>query len=61
MRSEFFVPRLANRDKRGSMSPDDGALARARKFVDRIRRGDPESSLPADVRKRILQEFPQIR
>jgi trimethylamine---corrinoid protein Co-methyltransferase len=61
MRDEFFVPRLANRKKRGSMSPDDDALARAKALVDGIRSSPPVSRLPADVREGILRAFPEIR
>jgi trimethylamine--corrinoid protein Co-methyltransferase len=60
MRSEFFDPKLANRDKRGAMQPRDDAVARARQIVDEIRTSQPESCLPAAVRDRILQEFPAI-
>jgi trimethylamine--corrinoid protein Co-methyltransferase len=61
MRSEFFVPRLANREKRGSMSPDGDALSRAKAFVAQVRQSAAESCLPADVRKSILKSFPAIR
>ncbi|MBN2475937.1 MAG: trimethylamine methyltransferase family protein [Pirellulales bacterium] len=60
MRSEFFVPRLANRDKRGSMKPGDDTLSRAKAFVERIRRAPPKSCLPEDVRSEILTKFPEI-
>ncbi len=61
MRDEFFVPRLANRDKREDMEPGDDALSRARRFVQEIRNEPPEGRLDADVRARILEAFPQIR
>ena len=61
MRSEFFVPRLANRDKRGSMSPGDDALARAKAFVEQLRKAPSASCLPADVRSNLLEAFPEIR
>ena len=60
MRSEFFVPRLANRDKRGSMSPGDDVLARARAFVEQVRKAPSQSCLPKEVRSKILGEFPEI-
>jgi len=61
MRQEFFVPELANRQKRGSMSPGDNALVRAKLLVKEIRSSPRISRLPADLRERILQSFPEIR
>jgi len=60
MRSEFYVPRLANRQKRESLEPDETALARAKAFVDRVRKEEHTSRLPADVRSRVLERFPAI-
>ncbi|UCD29625.1 MAG: trimethylamine methyltransferase family protein [Planctomycetota bacterium] len=60
MREEFFVPKLASRQKRDSMEPGSDALSRARQFVRKLRGKEPRDMLPADVRKRILQEFPEI-
>jgi len=61
MRDEFFVPRLANRKKRGSMSPADAAPARAKALVEQIRSSPQTSRLPGDVREKVLQSFPEIR
>jgi trimethylamine--corrinoid protein Co-methyltransferase len=61
MRSEFFVPRLANRDKRGSMTPHDDALARARAFVQQVRDAPRQSCLPGKVRDQLRKAFPEIR
>ena len=61
MREEFFVPRLANRDLRDNMQPNDDALSRARAFVTQIRKSAPESRLAPHVRERIMGEFPEIR
>jgi trimethylamine--corrinoid protein Co-methyltransferase len=61
MRGEFFVPRLANREKREGSSTDDHATARAAKVVEDIRSSACESRLPADVRAQILRSFPEIR
>lgn len=61
MRQEFFSPRLANREKRGSMSPDGDALARAKELVKQIRTAPQSSHMPADVRENVLQSFPGIR
>jgi len=61
MREEFFVPQLANRRKRGSSSSDDDALARAKKLVDQIRSSPAENKLDEDLRKNLLESFPEIR
>jgi trimethylamine--corrinoid protein Co-methyltransferase len=61
MRQEFFVPRLASRDKRDAMQPDDDALSRAKQFVQTVRTTQSISRLPAEVRRRILNKFPQIQ
>ena len=61
MRSEFFMPRVANRKTRDELTPGDDALGRARAFVQQVRRGPRQSLLPVAVRQRILQAFPGIR
>jgi len=61
MRQEFFVPQLANRDKREEQEPGSDAVSRAKAFVDEIRRGERTSRLGGEVRKRVLERFPQIR
>ena len=61
MRREFFVPELANRQKRGLMSPGDNALARAKVLVKEIRSSPQESRLSADLREKVFQSFPEIR
>jgi trimethylamine--corrinoid protein Co-methyltransferase len=60
MRSEFFVPRLANRIKRGQPNADDTALRRARAFVEGVRTARRESRLPDEVREQVLETFPEI-
>jgi len=60
MRKEFFVPRLANREKREVLEPGGDAFAQARAFVDKIRREDHKSRLEANVRREILRGFPEI-
>jgi trimethylamine--corrinoid protein Co-methyltransferase len=60
MRSEFFVPKLANRDKRERVQEQDTAEARARAFVDEIRKAEPVHQLEAGLRESILQKFPEI-
>jgi len=61
MRQEFFVPRLANRQKREQFDPEQTALARARAFVQEVRTRERESRVPANVRQRVLEAFPEIR
>jgi trimethylamine--corrinoid protein Co-methyltransferase len=61
MRSEFFIPRLANRDKHQTMSQDDDALTRARFIVEHLRKTPSPSCLPVKIRNKILKKFPQIR
>ena len=61
MRGEFFIPKLANRRKRALTSPRDNALARAKMLVRQIRSSPRNSRLPADLREKILQAFPEIR
>ena len=58
MRSEFFVPKLANRDKRDTMQPGSDVMSRAKARVTELRSANPGSQLPADVREKILQKFP---
>jgi len=60
MRQEFFVPQLANRQKRESWEPDESALARARQFIARVRSTDGASYIDEHVRRQILARFPQI-
>jgi trimethylamine--corrinoid protein Co-methyltransferase len=60
MRSEFFVPRVANRDKRDAYSTGDNAWNRAHAVVEQVR-GEPASScLGEELQQRILQRFPEI-
>ncbi len=61
MRGEFFVPKLANRQKRDAMVEGSDALSRARAFVDRIRNQPRQSRLPAEVRRAVLERFTSIR
>jgi trimethylamine:corrinoid methyltransferase-like protein len=61
MRDEFFVPKLANREKREAMAPSDDAMARARTIVQQVRSAPPTSRLPANVREQILDMYPEIR
>jgi trimethylamine---corrinoid protein Co-methyltransferase len=61
MRDEFFVPRLANRDKREMMQPDDDALARAKRFVQQVRCSPRASRLAPQIRENVLEAFPEIK
>ena len=60
MRSEFFTPTLANRDKRESYDARDSAWERARAFVEILREQPPGSRLESGLRERILKRFPDI-
>jgi len=61
MRGEFFVPRLANRDKREAFEPGTDALSRAKEFVSDVREREHESRLDSVVRREVLSRFPEIR
>jgi trimethylamine--corrinoid protein Co-methyltransferase len=61
IRSEFFVPKLAVREKRAQQKPGDDSLARARARVVEIRENEHKSRLPDDVRAQILDRFGAIR
>jgi trimethylamine--corrinoid protein Co-methyltransferase len=61
MHDEFFMPKLANRDKRDMMAADDDALSRARAFVAELRQRPAASKLAAAARQRILDAMPAIR
>ena len=60
MRSEFYMPKLANRQKRECMESDGDALARARAFVEQIRQQQQESRLNAGLRTEVLDRFGAI-
>jgi trimethylamine:corrinoid methyltransferase-like protein len=61
MRREFFVPELANRQKRDSMSADADALSRAKAVVDEIRSSPRNSRLSTSLRKELINSYPEIR
>ncbi len=60
MHDEFFMPDLANREKRDSMTPDSDALSRAAAVVARLRRTPAAGRLAPDIRQTLLQTFPNI-
>jgi trimethylamine--corrinoid protein Co-methyltransferase len=57
MRSEFFVPKLANRDKRDALKPGSDALSRAKARAAELHRAQPPSRLDDDVRAAIIKRF----
>lgn len=61
MRSEFFVPQLANRDKRETAMPDSDALSKAKALVAYLRASSKKGHLSPRARKYILHAFPEIR
>ena len=62
MRSEFFFPTLANRDKRIKYDhAQDSAAARAAQILADLRQGEAGGKLDPAVRKTILKQFPMIR
>ncbi len=61
MRNEFFVPRLANRDKREQLEPGSDALSRAKAFVQKVFASKTKSCLDSVVRQEVLKTFPEIR
>ena len=61
MRGEFFMPRLADRQKREASKAGDDASSRAREYVQRIKGSPPQSRLPGAVREQVLKRFPAIR
>jgi len=60
MRSEFFTPRLANRDRRDEYGKGDSAAARAAARVREVRQETPVSRLDGKVRQALLERFPEI-
>ncbi len=61
MHGEFFMPELANREKRESLTPGHDALSRAAATVTRLRRETPASQLTPDIREKLLADFPNIK
>ncbi|MDY7009383.1 MAG: trimethylamine methyltransferase family protein [Planctomycetota bacterium] len=60
MRGEFYMPDLANRQKREDDMGLEDAVSKAKIFVHRIRKSRPESRLGEKVRRQILMKFPEI-
>jgi len=61
MRNEFFMPQLANREKRESPGGAQDALSKAKERVAEMRNAPTQSKLPDDVRRSILESFPEIQ
>lgn len=61
MRDEFYMPGLANREKRESMTPASDALSRAAATVARLRNEPPVSRLAPEIRSKLLTTFPNIQ
>jgi trimethylamine--corrinoid protein Co-methyltransferase len=60
MRGEFYMPRLANRQKRERWDTGQTELARARQIVEQVRTREHGSCLDDDVRLAILADYPHI-
>ncbi len=61
MHDEFFMPQLANREKRESLTPDSDALSRAAAKVRDLRRNPADSRLTPQIRETLLSDFPNIQ
>ncbi|MDP6776980.1 MAG: trimethylamine methyltransferase family protein [Candidatus Latescibacteria bacterium] len=60
MRTEFFMPRLSNRDRRDAYDVLHSTAAGARAFVEQVRAGAPPSCIDGALREQILKRFPEI-
>ncbi|MFW6152257.1 MAG: trimethylamine methyltransferase family protein, partial [Verrucomicrobiota bacterium] len=60
MREEFFMPKLANRDRRDAAAENSDALSRAKNYVAEFRKKPQESRLEPGVREKLMQEFKEI-
>jgi trimethylamine--corrinoid protein Co-methyltransferase len=61
MRTEFYVPQLANREKRESPNWNECVVRRAQARVNEILTAPETSRLPSDIRQQILQSCPEIQ
>lgn len=57
MKDEFFHPQLANRTKRGQLTENSDALARAKTFIHEFRVQPKESKLSPPQREQIIKTF----
>ena len=60
MRGEFYMPDLANRQKREEDPGLEDAVSRARRFVRKVRNSRPKSCLDQSDQRRICDRFPEI-
>jgi trimethylamine--corrinoid protein Co-methyltransferase len=60
MRDEFFVPSLANRNRREKFKAGDDALSRAKAFVKEMVNNNQKNYLQGNVRQQILMNLPGI-
>lgn len=60
MRSEFYMPSLANRQKRKDDAAPDDALTRAGRYVEAIQNSKPQPCLSASHQQSIRERFPEI-
>jgi trimethylamine---corrinoid protein Co-methyltransferase len=60
MRNEFFVPQLANRQKREAMQEGADALSRARRLVAEMREAPARGHLTQQTHDAVLSRFPEI-
>ncbi len=61
MREEFFMPKLANRDRRDAAAENSDALSRAKDYVAEFRKQTHSSKLDSDLREKLLGEFKEIK
>lgn len=61
MRDEFFVPSLANREKREALKKEESAFARAKAFVQKVRNDGNKKHLPTNIREQIMKRFTEVK
>lgn len=61
MRTEFFEPPIANREKREMYKTENSALSKAKDFVKKIRKAEHKNLLGDDVCKKIIGKYPEIK
>ena len=60
MRTEFFMPKMANRETRDKYRTGDNAWSRAHALVAQVRDQKRSACLEKGVREHLLQRFPEI-
>lgn len=61
MRTEFYEPPIANRQKREMYKPENSALAKAKDFVKKIRSSEHKNLLGDELCGKILKKYPEIK